>query len=460
MKTLIPIALTALLAVGCSDSNSNKTPKERTTQSIANIFTTDSSKRAFSHPQKFSSDTQEDMHILGRSFFHIPWVEAPAATTARDGLGPLFSANTCAHCHPNNGAGLALKKDGNISRSLVMRLSLKNSKNINNALTMKDGFVVEPTYGGQLSLNGTSDTPYEGSIKISYSKLSGKYADGESYELQVPSYSLENLQYGALHKDTNIAAHIGLALVGLGAIEMIDTKDILKKEDILDADSDGISGKANWVFNPETNSTELGRFTWKAAAASITQQSANAAHNDMGLSNPLYPKDNCTEKQEACQKALEGRHEFDLPMMRLEAISYYLKTLKIPKQRVSKNFKKGEKIFNDLGCIKCHTSTYSVADGNTISPYSDFLLHDMGEALSDGHTIFKAEANEFRTPPLWGLGLYKKVSGGVALLHDGRARTIEEAILWHGGEAKAQQMAFKALEKEKRDYLVEFLKGI
>ncbi len=467
MKIIIPLAITAFLAVGCSESTSHtdttkqkqNTSAKKTLQTIPNIHTSKSCKMAFTHTQKLTNE-EEDLHILGKSFFRIPWVEAPAATTARDGLGPLFSANTCVHCHPKNGAGVPTHKNGNITRSLVMRLSIPAEKNINNDTLMINGFIPEPTYGGQLSLNGTSDTPFEGAINISYSSVFDKYTDGEPYTLQNPTYTISNLRYGELHKDTNIAPHIGLALIGLGALEMIDEKTILAKEDIEDINKDGISGKANWVYNPESKATELGRFTWKAGSATVKHQSANAAHNDMGLSNPLYPQHNCTDKQEECQKAIAGRHDFDLPMERLDAITYYLQTLKIPTQRKTKNFEKGKEIFNDLGCVKCHTPSYKIADGNTIYPYSDLLLHDMGNALSDGHSMFKATANEFRTPPLWGVGLYEKVSGYTALLHDGRARTIEEAILWHGGEASSQKESFKSLSKEKRAFLVEFIKGI
>ena len=465
MKTLIPLTLATFIVAGCSiDTKSEQiqedTAAKKSLQEIPNIHTSKSCKMAFTHTQEFDSYDEEDIHILGKSFFRIPWVEAPSATTARDGLGPLFSANTCMHCHPGNGAGVPTDKNGEVTRSLVMRLSIPSSKNINNILVMKKGFVPEPTYGGQFSLNGTSDTPYEGSIQVSYSKIKGKYSDGVEYILQNPTYSLSDFQYGPLHKDTNIAPHIGLALIGLGAIEMIDEKEILANEDVDDNDGDGISGKVNWVYNPETNTTELGRFTWKAASSTVKHQSANAAHNDMGLSNPLFPKHNCTDKQEECKKAIEGRHDFDLPMERLDAITFYLQTLKIPSQRKSENFEEGKKIFSKLGCVKCHTPSYKIADGNTIHPYSDFLLHDMGKELSDGHTMFKATAKEFRTPPLWGVGLYAKVSGYTALLHDGRARTIEEAILWHGGEATSQKEVFKALSKNERDSLVEFVKGI
>jgi len=448
MKTLIPLTITAFLAVGCSHQKEEK----------QNIYTDDRSQ--FALKQAYTLDDEaEDKHILGKSFFTIPWAEAPSATTARDGLGPLYSANTCLHCHPNNGVGLAME-NGVMSRSLVMRLSLSSGENINNNLTMTHGFLPEPTYGGQLSIHANTNTAFEGKVSLSYQNIVQKYDDNTSYELQVPTYKITNLQYGALHKDVNIAPHIALALIGLGAIEMIDARDILIHEDVDDRDKDGISGKANWVFNPESNATELGRFTWKAAAASVKQQAANAAHNDMSLSNPLYPGDNCTSYQPECLEAEKGSHDFDLPMKRLDAIAFYLKTLKIPKERKTVHFAKGQEIFNDLGCVKCHISEYKLSDTNVIRPYSDFLLHDMGEALSDGHSLFLADKDEFRTPPLWGIGLYKKISGATALLHDGRARTIEEAILWHGGEASKQQMAFKALSKEKRDYLVEFLKGI
>jgi len=450
------VALLALLGA-CSQEQANN--EELSKRENQKLYTKESGKYAFSQALKLS-DEEEDFRILGKSFFTKPWVESPAATTARDGLGPLFSANSCIHCHPHNGAGLAQEKNGETHRSLVMHLSLFSESNLNNDLIMKNGFIIEPTYGAQLSINGTSDVKYEGSVSLSYMQKELKYSDGESYRLHEPHYTLTDLQYGPLHKDTNVAPHIALALIGLGAIEEIDEEDILLYEDAQDRDKDGISGRANWVFNPETNATELGRFTWKAAAATLKQQVANAAHNDMGLTNPLYPNENCTESQKECQEAPKGRGEFDLPMQRVDAITYYLKTLKIPAQRRGAEFAAGREIFQTLGCAKCHVESFKTKQYGTIHPYSDFLLHDMGEALSDGHRMFKAEPNEFRTPPLWGIGLYESVSGELNLLHDGRAKSIEEAILWHGGEAQTQKMAFRALDKNRRETLIEFLKGI
>lgn len=454
--TASAVVLLALLG-GCSEERVNN--EERNQRESQKLYTKEQGKHAFSQAVKLSHE-EEDFRILGKSFFTKPWVEAPAATTARDGLGPLFSANSCIHCHPHNGAGVAQEKNGETHRSLVMHLSLFSESKLNNDLIMKNGFIPEPTYGAQLSLNGAGEVKYEGGVSVSYTQKEAKYGDGKSYILHEPRYLLTDLQYGPLHKDANAAPHIALALIGLGAIESIDARDILLYEDVSDRDGDGISGKANWVFNPETNATELGRFTWKAAAATLKQQVANAAHNDMGLTNPLYPNENCTEAQKECLNAPKGRGNFDLPMHRVDAIAYYLKTLKIPAQRRGAGFEAGREIFQTLGCVKCHVESFKSAEYGTIHPYSDFLLHDMGEALSDGHSMFEAGPSEFRTPPLWGIGFYEKVSGELNLLHDGRAKSIEEAILWHGGEAQMQKMAFQQLDKNKRETLVEFLKGI
>ena len=459
---LLPIIAVgvAILATACSDSKDANTSASSTSlnssTSMSRYFTSDSSKKAFSHPFSALDNDETDRFILGKSFFRIPWVEAPAATTARDGLGPLFSANTCINCHANNGAGVAVDSTGRVKRDLVFRLSLKNDT-LDRQTT---AFEPEPNYGGQLSVNGTSDTKYEGLPKVVYTKELFTYSDGEKVELRKPTYSIEKLQYGDLHPRTNIATHIALALVGLGFIEEIAKADILIHEDVNDEDRDGISGKANWIYDAETNSSSLGRFTWKAGAPSVKFQIANAAINDMGLTNPLFPKENCTKTQTDCLKAVKGHHEFDLTAERLEAINYYLTHLKVPLQRPFAQKEAAKRLYDALTCKKCHIESYRTEKGMKISPFSDFLLHDMGEGLSDGHRNFLAEPSEFRTPPLWGIGLYKKVSGEANYLHDGRARSIEEAILWHNGEAKKARDAFAALSKKERTLIIRYLESI
>jgi len=437
-----------ILFLGCSTQESEQ-------KKVTTHLTHDISTKAFSHPVHLTND-QEDLFILGRSFFHIPWVEAPSATTARDGLGPLFSANTCVSCHPNNSAGRLYTKEKALERSLVIRLASSYQKD----LRYNEGFRIEPTYGGQLSVNGTSDVAYEGNIVVEWTKHKGHFADGEDYTLHSAKYKLTNLQYGALQEGANVAPRLALPLVGLGLLEEVSEEEILKYEDINDRDGDGISGKANRVFSPEHNKTMLGRFAYKATAVDIKHQSANAAHNDMGLSNPLYPSENCTSKQKECNEALKGRHEFDLPQERLDAIALYLRSMKAPAPRENEAFKEGREIFKSLGCAKCHRESFKTQNAKIIYPYSDLLLHDMGSELADGHSDFLASANEFRTTPLWGLGLREKLTGSLNLLHDGRAHSIEEAILWHGGEASSTKNAYRHLEKTQREMLLAFLEGL
>ncbi len=442
--------VTTLFFLGCSFEN------ERTLNT-PDIYTNDTTKTAFSNMQKLNTQ-EEETFILGKSFFSIPWVEAPSATTARDGLGPLFNANTCKSCHQNNSAGIVLNQDATLNHSLVLRLSI--AQNIHHDLINTIGFIPEPIYGVQLATNGNIKVPFEGKISVSYEKIKGNYTDGEHFELTMPTYSISHLNYGATSQNLNIAPRLALPLVGLGLLEDISAKDILKNEDVNDLDGDGISGKANKVYSPQHKIMMLGRFAYKATAVDIKHQSANAALNDMGLTNPLYPQENCTQFEKECLNAPKDEAEFDLPIQRLNAISFYLKSLQIPKSRVNKNFLEGEKIFQSLECTKCHISTFVTQTGITIHPYSDLLLHDMGKDLDDGHVDFQANTSEFRTTPLWGIGLREKLSGGLYLLHDGRARSFPEAILWHGGEAQKAKEAFKALEKQSRKYLIDFLKGL
>ena len=461
-KSIGFLSLVAIMATGCNETQKtqiNINQKNINDSNYHKYFTSNSSAKAFSKPFANMSSEEDGLFAVGKSFFRIPWVEAPSATTARDGLGPLFNANTCKNCHPNNSAGVATNKDGTMSRSLLLRLSHRTSNN--QALIEKVGFEPDSTYGAQLSRNGNQKVLREGTPKVSYESIKGKYPDGTSYELRNPTYTIDDKNYGALDTQTVIAPRIGSALIGLGLLEQIPEKDLLKYQDINDSDNDGISGKANYAYSPEINSTIMGKFTWKASATSVKHQSAGAAHNDMGLSNPLFPLHNCTSKQIECLKEAEkGRFEFDLPAKRLDAITYYLQNLAVPKRRELEKHVKGEKLFNSLNCTACHVPSYQTSEGVTIHPYSDLLLHDMGEGLADGRSEFLATGVEWRTAPMWGIGLYKEASGETNLLHDGRARSVEEAILWHGGEAQKSKDAFMALKKKKRDEVIGFLNSI
>lgn len=408
------------------------------------------------------SDEQYDKFILGRSFFVIPWVEAPSVTTARDGLGPLFDANTCISCHPGNGRGNLYSKKGNASRSLVLKASISsNGSELHKNYLANIGFIPEPVYGSQISVNGVHGVPFEGRANLKFEEIEVKFPDGEIDILLKPVYSIKDLNYGLLHKDTNISYRIANSLNGLGLISQISDEDILKNADINDSDNDGISGKPNFVKSKITGKKELGRYTWKASVSTIKEQIANAANNDMGLTTSLNENENCTQYQKECLNAPKAKDAIDIPDHRLDAITFYIKNLKTYSSKETKQYKKGYKIFDELACSKCHISSFKTINGKEVKPFSDFLLHDMGKDLADGRVEFDATQSEFRTAPLWGLSLHEKINNvKPRLLHDGRARDFQEAILWHGGEAKKSKENYMKLKKEKRVELLNFLKGL
>lgn len=424
-------------------------------------FTTSKNKHSFSKQINNLNDEALDIAILGKSFFRIPWVEAPSATTARDGLGPLFNANACISCHPNNGIGNLFTKSGEISRSNIIKVGIpSDDSKEHQKMLSKMGFVPDPVYGGQISINGIFGVPFEAKPDIKFEKKEFTFPDGEKVTLKKPIIKLKNLNYGELTHGASLSFRRAPALVGLGLLEMVSDKDILANEDINDKDNDGISGKANIVYSPYKDTYKVGRYTYKASAPSVLHQVAGAANNDMSLTSPIFPNDNCTDTQKECLEAPKGRSidKFDLPMQRLKAIAFYLKTLKTPIPKETEEFKEGKEIFNQIGCVNCHKDSFITSNGIKIAPYSDMLLHDMGEELSDGRVEFKASPREWRTTPLWGIGLYEKTLGNTPnYLHDGRASSLIEAILWHGGEAKSTKDNFINLTKEKRDKLIKFL---
>lgn len=423
----------------------------------SSYFTNAGDKKSFLKAYDNLNNDEIDMFMLGKSFFRIPWVEAPSATTARDGLGPLFNANTCISCHPNNSLGSVYNKKGKISRSMVVRLSIPSNKStLHENLIKKMGFVPEPVYGAQISLNGTNDVPFEAKLDISYKNRYVTYADGQTVVLSKPIYKLTNLNYGKLSKDVAITVRKAPALVALGLIEQISDEDILANEDIKDKDGDGISGKANIVYSVEYKKYMLGRYTYKASAPTVKQQSAGAFHNDMGLTTSLFPNDNCTKFQKECLDSPKPRDLIDVPDLRLNAVNFYLTHLKTPISK--KKEKLGQELFSQTGCTSCHIPSFKTNNGLEAKVYTDFLLHDMGEELSDGRSEFKANKNEWRTASLAGLSSYRvSIGKNVDYLHDGRAKSIEEAILWHGGEALHIKENFMRLNAFQREEIIKFL---
>ncbi|MBV1928058.1 MAG: thiol oxidoreductase [Gammaproteobacteria bacterium] len=421
------------------------------------VFTTDRSAKALSHAWVGLDDGSLDQFTLGRSFFTIPWVEAPAATTARDGLGPLFNANSCASCHRNNGGGAASTRGGKaLDRSIVIQLAQLSTHSFNAA--SKPERQPDPVYGHQLAINGTHRVPFEGQVEVAVETKAFTYPDGKQVTLLKPLIKVTQLNYGPLAKGTTLKPRRAPALVGMGLIEDIPAAQILQRQDVKDLNADGISGKANWVHSLEANKRKLGRFGWQATTTSVTEQTANALHNDMGLTNPMFPNPNCSAAQTACNSAYKS-NELDVPMPRLQAISHYLKRLRVPRGQATTE-PIGRQLFMNTGCQACHQVAYTTTKGIAVNPYSDFLLHDMGPALAEGDDHDQNTVSEWRTSPLWGLGLAKTLNPRAGYLHDGRAFTVEQAILWHGGEAQSARDHFIHLNKNQRDMLLSFLETL
>ncbi len=454
-------------------ANSDKTePPEKAASALysggaTTIFNKD--RKAFSLPAKNLSLLRRDDFFIGNAFFRQPWVTAPASTSARDGLGPLFNTNTCQGCHVKNGRDKPpLSKDDAFLSSSV-RLSIPAITGDHKTQIIKSGVIPEPNYGDQLQPRGIPGVKAEAVPRLRYQEISGQFADGEKYTLLKPELYFEDLNYGAMHKDVQTSVRVAPVMIGLGLLEAIPEADILKQADPDDQNSDGISGRPNRVWDVLNQKTVLGRFGWKANQPTVRQQSEAAFRGDLGITTKLFPEQGCTPGQKACHEAPDGgKPEISAEIM--ERVTFFASTLAVPARRDldKPQVKKGELLFNRAGCTRCHTAEFTTgksADfpeltGQVIHPYTDLLLHDMGEGLADGRPDFEANGREWRTPPLWGIGLVETVNGHTRFLHDGRARNLLEAVLWHGGEAEAAKQQVLAMDKAERDALVVFLNSL
>ena len=396
---------------------------------------------------------------VGDSFFTQNWVSAPASTDARDGLGPTFNAQSCSSCHADDGRAKPPSDDQDPERGLVLRLSVLGI----------DETVPEPNYGGQLQDRSINQIPAEGRIVIRYQIINGEYPDGTPYSLRAPIYSIEDLAFGPIHPDTMLSPRIAPAVFGTGLLEAIPESTILASQDPNDQDDDGISGRANMVLNVRENTFQLGRFGWKASHPTLEQQIASAFRNDIGITSTILSQNNCPEIQNECAAAPDGGNP-EVPDDILDRGTFYIQTLAVPAMRNidDSEVKQGARLFVTSGCAQCHTPMHVTSQshpieplsGQTIFPYTDLLLHDMGEGLADNRPDGSASGREWRTAPLWGIGLIETVNGHTMLLHDGRARNIEEAILWHGGEAEKSRNIFMQLSIEDRKALIKFLRSL
>ncbi len=433
-----------------------------------------SDRNAYSRPAANLSPLRQLDFKVGNSFFKAPWVMAPSSTIARDGLGPLMNTNACQNCHLKDGRGHV--PDYNPERaaltnpavSLFLRISRPAKTEAEHQQQAKFGPLPDPVYGDQLQNLATTRITPEGEMQLKYTDRTMTYPDGSQAELRVPHYKMINAAYGAPVEGLQTSPRIAPVMIGLGLLEMIPEADILAQADPDDNNQDGISGKPNYVWNIEQQATTLGRFGWKAGQPSLKQQNSGAFAGDMGLTTSLHTQTDCRSAQPCSESASGGTPE--VSEKTLNHVTFYTRHLAVPVQRNhrSPEVKAGYQLFNQSGCNQCHIENWKTGraadrpelSNQAIRPFTDLLLHDMGPGLADNRPEYLANGQEWRTAPLWGVSLNKVVTGQENYLHDGRARTLEEAILWHDGEAATARSHFMNLPSDQRQQLIQFLESL
>lgn len=361
---------------------------------------------------------------------------------------------------------------------MFLRLSIPPQDTTQRQLleSLQASAIPEPTYGLQLQNFSVQGLYAEGRMEIRYEDVQVRLADGEIVVLRKPHYRVADLNYGPLHPQAMLSPRVAPPMIGLGLLEMIPEAEILKHVDPEDVNGDGIAGKANAVWSAEYNRPMLGRFGWKAGIATIADQTASAFAGDLGLSTYLAPfasHGECTKAQAACLAAPTGddpKERVEVLRKMFDLVVFYARNLAVPARRGADDSAvlRGERLFADAGCSGCHVPRFVTShdparpelSGLAIAPYTDLLLHDMGEGLADGRPEGLANGRQWRTAPLWGLGLTETVSGHNFLLHDGRARGVLEAILWHGGEAETAKQNVMQMSKRQRADLLAFINSL
>ncbi|MGX5799953.1 di-heme oxidoreductase family protein [Bradyrhizobium sp. Arg314] len=474
---LTPKDQARVLAVTKPTTDFTKPEQFELMQGGAGTSRKDVNRDAFSQSSANITFEEEGSFKLGNALFRKNWVSSPSSTQASDGLGPLFNERACQNCHLKDGRGRP--PEGPVgSTSMFLRLA-RDAGSAEEKAALADRKLLnfpDPVYGAQLQDLAVPGLRGEGRMRVDYRQEKVTLGDGAVVALRKPSYSVENPGYGPLDPRTTLSPRLTPPMIGLGLIEQIAPADILAHADPDDRDGDGISGRPNIVRDELSGVVTLGRFGWKAQTASIRQQAADAFAGDIGISTPEMPKHwgDCSEAQQDCRAMPNGVQQrlgtAEAPPPVMDLVTFYSQNLAVPARRDLDTLQvlAGKKQFYDMGCISCHTPKFVTMRGThskaqsfqLIWPYSDFLLHDMGEGLADGQRVGEASGSEWRTPPLWGIGLTAIVNGNAFYLHDGRARTLAEAILWHGGEGQKARDRFAGAPAADRDALIKFLQSL
>jgi CxxC motif-containing protein (DUF1111 family) len=417
---------------------------------------------AFGLPAPNLTNEEQRFFGVGNSLFNQNWVTAPASTTARDGLGPLFNARSCAACHFKDGRGRTPAFDGERPTGFLVRVGVPGQRD---AL---GGPLGDPSYGSQVQDNAILDVAPEATVLVRWEEVPGAFGDGTPYALRRPVVSFRDEAYGPI-SGLALSPRVANQVIGMGLLEAVPEADLLALADPTDADGDGVSGRVNRVWDVLRQDYAVGRFGWKAAQPTVRQQSASAFHGDLGLTSSLFSAENCFVAPAGCSDLPTGGSP-EVEDRNLDHVTLYVGSLAVPARRdwESPEVLRGKALFTEIGCASCHVPELRTGPSGispalsdqAIRPYTDLLLHDMGEGLGDELAVFEASGREWRTPPLWGIGLVPTVNGHQELLHDGRARGVVEAILWHGGEAEAARERFRTLPAADRDAVAAFLNSL
>lgn len=416
-----------------------------------------SSTQAFKQAIDGLTERQQRVHTIGDGTFDQVFVAAPAPHFG--GLGPIFNNLSCVNCHRNDGGGFP--STGSSNSGLLLRISVPG-------MDEHGGPLAAPGFGGQVQDQALLGTSPEASAAISYTDLPVTYPDGTTVTLHKTAYALQN-PYIALPAGYMLSPRLAPRLVGLGLLENIPESTVLSFVDAGDQNGDGITGRANYVYNSYTKKTELGRFGLKSNTPTLLLQVATAYQQDMGVTSYSQPEESCYG-QSQMNSVGANDPKIELVDSLLNYVTFYVQTLAVPARRdvLDSVNKRGATLFNQINCSGCHRPTMQTGVNTAINlssqrihPYTDLLVHDMGDGLADNRPDYLATGKEWRTTPLWGIGLLAKTNGGTAyFLHDGRALSIEEAILWHDGEAAKSKQQFMQLNKTDRNALIHFLNSL
>ncbi len=410
---------------------------------------------AFGHAFPEMGGAAQELHGIGDQQFEQTFVSAPAPLNP--GLGPLFNSVSCTSCHVGDGRGKP-PSDGEQPISMLFRLSVPGAD-------AHGGPLPAAGFGGQLQPRAIFGAQPEALVSIVWSEEPVTLPDGEVVLLRSPQSTFGS-PYTPFPGDLLSSPRVAPPVFGLGLLEAVPEEDIRARADEADSDNDGISGKANTVWDVVAAHEALGRFGWKAEQPTLLQQSAGAYNEDMGVTSPVFPSESTLG-----QPQYDGlQDDFELTDSILHAVAFYVRTLAVPARRGMGNEQvvRGEELFVAAKCDRCHVPEQRTAvdvafpplSNLRIFPYTDLLLHDMGPALSDHRPTYRAEGVEWRTPPLWGIGLTQVVNGHQNFLHDGRARSMLEAVLWHGGEAQQSSDAVRMMTTGEREALLAFLNAL